>query len=279
MTRYVGTTQWLDVDQQNIALWSPGQSAPAVWPLPSMVQVQLIPANGGGVLAMRFAPVGVPDGAAVPSQWVRVEFGEQAEPAFAALARWMNEVASINDGHGSAAPVAAPAPVAGAVAPVGALATPSAQAPVVPGRLPVIDPAGVPIVLKPGEVVHASFNAELLKQTVQREFVGGSTGISIPLGHGVRLRTGAMRGHSVEVGTQMTVQDAGVLVVTSLRTVFIGHQRSLEFDYHKLVGLQQYTDGLALSVSNRQAVSVFRFTPGESSDLAIALISHLGRAP
>ena len=157
-------------------------------------------------------------------------------------------------------------------------ASQSAAAPIVShpvvDALPVINPDGLPLVLKRGEVVHGVFQAELLKQEVEREFRGGSAGLSFPLGHGVRMRTGAMRGHSVVVGAKSVVADTGPLIVTSGRAVFVGHQHSLEFPYPKLLGLRQYKDGLSLSVSNRQATSVFQLGKHENPAEAVSLISR-----
>jgi len=141
------------------------------------------------------------------------------------------------------------------------------------GRMPVLDASHLPIILKPGETVHGDYAVSLMKQQVRREYTGGSAGVSVPIGHGLRVRTGSMRGHSVAVGTELVVQDQGHLVVTSSRTIFVGAGLTLEFAYAKLVGLQRYADGLALSVSNRQATSLFRFSKDENPKLAAALIA------
>jgi len=246
MTRYAGTNAWLDVDQQHIAVGSPASPTAMVLPLSSLAQAQINPSqDGGGVLTMMFAATAQPGGLVVPPERVDVAFDAQAGPGFQALAGWLAKVVTVNR-----------------------------QAVQAVDALPVVSPTGVQLLLKPGEVIHGVFQAELLKQEVQREFEGGSGGLSFPLGHGVRLRTGSMRGHSVVVGTHAAVQDAGQLVVTSARTVFIGHQRSLEFVYSKLIGLREYTDGLGLSVSNRQTTSVFRLAGQDSPALAASLISR-----
>lgn len=140
------------------------------------------------------------------------------------------------------------------------------------GRPPVLDSPG--IILKPGETAYAEFSVALMKEVAQREFRGGSSGFSIPIGHtGVRYRVGAVRGRSVVVGTQLVAEDTGVLTVTSTRAVFAGAKKTLEFRNDKLVSVQQYTDGLRLGVSNRQAASLFRFG-GDSPSIAAALISY-----
>jgi len=398
MTRYVGTNQWLDVDQQNMTVGSPGSPTSVVLPLSSLEQAQIEPTSaGGGVLTAMFAATAQPGGLVVPPQRVQVGFDAQAGPQFSALAGWLNQVVAINRQTAQTSPEPAatgpsgptnvrafsppePAATASSVPPtVDALvvslqglavrfiagddnaltqmdqeltgstlhlppdglpavlwpvmstaveaachdhqvtedgeqrlnqlismmgltwdqarqaipaawhdlfighpqpvqpATPVARtvaAQPVMNALPVISPAGLPLVLKPGEVIHGVFDAQLLKQEVEREFRGGSAGFSFPLWHGVRMRTGGMRGHSVVVGTKSVVADTGPLIVTSGRVVFVGHQNSLEFPYPKLVGLRQYKDGLSLSVSNRQTTSVFQLTKHESPAEAVALISR-----
>jgi hypothetical protein len=60
--------------------------------------------------------------------------------------------------------------------------------------------------LKRGEVDHYETRAELLKEVALREYRGGYSGFSIPLGKtGIRYRTGGTRGRMVTVGTQIQV--------------------------------------------------------------------------
>jgi hypothetical protein len=139
------------------------------------------------------------------------------------------------------------------------------------GRLPSMPAA--PMLLKRGEIAYGSFGCELMKEVTLREFRGGSQGVSIPLGAGVRYRVGAFRGHSVVVGTNLVAEDHGVLCVTSTRSVFAGQKKTLEFRHDRLVGVQQYTDGLRMNVTNRQAASLFRMFQGESPMIAAALVT------
>lgn len=142
------------------------------------------------------------------------------------------------------------------------------------GRPPVIDDA--PIILKPGEIVYSAPHVALMKEVAVREMRGGSTGVSIRVAKGVTYRVGQMRARSVVVGTELQVQDTGHLVVTNQRAVFVGQKRTLEFRYDKLIGMEQFKDGLRLNVSNRQLASLFRFAGGTSPSITAALISHAG---
>jgi hypothetical protein len=113
-----------------------------------------------------------------------------------------------------------------------------------------------------------------MKEVVDRELRGGSSGVSIRIAKGVRYRVGQVRARSVVVGTHMEPQDYGHLVVTDRRAVFMGIKKTLEFRRDRLVGLAQYTDGLRLNVSNRQTASLFQFAQGSSPTIAAALLSR-----
>jgi len=129
--------------------------------------------------------------------------------------------------------------------------------------LPILEDARV--ILKKGEVAHWQCTAALMKDMPQREFRAGYQGFSFPVGKtGIRYRVGGARGHSVVTGHQLQVTDQGTLVVTSARTVYLGAAKTQEFSYAKLVGLDVFTDGVRLHVSNRQTASLFRVPNGET---------------
>ena len=88
-------------------------------------------------------------------------------------------------------------------------------------------------------------------------YVGGSTGVSIPVGsiagHSVRYRVGAVRGHYVAGTPTPTAVDAGTLYVTDQRLVFVGAKSTKEVRFDKLVSLHHDDQGTyVLAVSNRQ---------------------------
>jgi hypothetical protein len=129
------------------------------------------------------------------------------------------------------------------------------------------------VITKRGEVVHLEVQAQLLKEVALREYQGGSQGVSIPIAKGVRYRVGAFRGRMVTVGTQMTVQDTGMLSVTSQRLAYLGSAKSSEILYTKLLGIEAFTDGIRLQASNRQNALLFRFAQGISGDAVAATIN------
>lgn len=144
------------------------------------------------------------------------------------------------------------------------------------GRTPTLEDS--PVVLQKSETAFGAFAVTLLKEVSVREWRGGSSGVSIPLGHGVRYRTASVRGRSVVIGTELAAADSGPLIVTSKRTIFAGSKKTLEFRHEKLVSLQEFTDGLKLGVSNRQATSIFRFARTGTPSIAAALINSATRS-
>jgi hypothetical protein len=114
------------------------------------------------------------------------------------------------------------------------------------------------LLLKKGESALLESGADLLKEVTDREFRGASNGVSVPLGHGIRYRTGAVRGHMVTIGTHWATADTGALTVTDQRIVYHGGRKTLEFLFTKLATLNAYTDAIDLGVTNRQATSSFR---------------------
>lgn len=140
------------------------------------------------------------------------------------------------------------------------------------GRPP--DAVKTPLITKAGETAYGTFAVALMKEVVDRELRGGSQGVSVHIAKGVNYRVGRMRGRSVVVGKHLEVQDSGILVVTDRRAVFMGTNKTLEFRRDRLVGLEEFTDGLRLSVSNRQTASLFRFAGNSSPRIAAAMLSH-----
>ena len=124
---------------------------------------------------------------------------------------------------------------------------------------------------KKGEVVHAEVTANLMKEVAVREYRGGSSGFSFPIGKtGVRYRTGAVRGRMVQVGTSIEVADTGLLVVTNKRTVFMGSKKTVDMPLPKLVNLDVFEDGIRFHMSNRVNPPLFQI--GDLSEFVAAVI-------
>ncbi len=113
------------------------------------------------------------------------------------------------------------------------------------------------LLLKRDETPILDVGVNLLKEIADRRYQGGSQGVSVPLGHGVRYRVGEYRGHMVTVGHHWEPADHGQLTVTDKRIVFHGARKTLEFTFAKLATLNTYSDAIALGVTSRQATSTF----------------------
>lgn len=146
------------------------------------------------------------------------------------------------------------------------------------GRLPTL--ANPKPMLNSGEVAHGAFSMALREEVTVKEYQGGSSGVSIPLGLGVRYRTSSTRGRTVVVGSKMEVVDRGILTVTSRRTLFTGEKAVLEFRHDKLVSVGEFKNGLRLGVSNRRATTLLTAESRQTSlSVAAALIAAaVGRA-
>ena len=94
-------------------------------------------------------------------------------------------------------------------------------------------------------------------------YAGGSTGVSIPIGGGIRFRVGAMKGQVIP-GIELQVdRDQGVVMLTTERLIFTGPIHTREWNFDKLLMLSTNEDesDYFISVSNRQKTSGVRFHP------------------
>jgi hypothetical protein len=143
------------------------------------------------------------------------------------------------------------------------------------GRLSVIeDPQ---LMTKKKEVVHLETAAALMKEVVLREWRSGSSGVSFGIAKGVRYRVGQTRGRSVVVGTEIQVEDTGVLCVTSQRVAYMGSRKTMEFPYAKLMGIDVFTDGISIRASNRQKTPLFKVEEGMGHVVAATLNAAMQR--
>lgn len=94
-------------------------------------------------------------------------------------------------------------------------------------------------------------------------YVGGSSGVSIPVGGGVRFRVGAMRGQVIPGEELQMDKDQGVVMLTTERLIFTGPIKTQEWKFDKLLQISTTDDesDYFISVSNRQKTSGVRFEP------------------
>jgi hypothetical protein len=137
------------------------------------------------------------------------------------------------------------------------------------------EPAAPGFMCKPGETVFATVtSAALLEQRrLPGSYQGRSSGVSVPVGFGIRLRGGRSRGHYVPGPEALTDIDVGTLYITNKRVVFQGPKQTRESLFDKTVGISRDDQrGVAvISVSNRQRPMVIRYGPRVTSDVAIRM--------
>ena len=115
----------------------------------------------------------------------------------------------------------------------------------VPRRFEVT--GNLPLNFQKGEqLVWAFAHTEYLEDAIRREYVGGSSGVSVRVAKGVYFHTSAFKGHPVDRNVRTHV-DTGVMAVTDKNLYFAGSRKSLRIPFGKMVSFQPYTDGLGLT--------------------------------
>ena len=143
------------------------------------------------------------------------------------------------------------------------------------------------VLLKSDELHYVSIPGSLIEDRAgQRTFVGGSQGISIPIGtiggRSIRYRVGKMKGHVVQAPSVATVIDQGTIAVTNRRIVFVGVKQTRECLFAKLVGYEHLDVGdTVISVSNRQKPTRLHYAAADSNEfqfgLSLALADFRGQ--
>jgi hypothetical protein len=136
-------------------------------------------------------------------------------------------------------------------------------------------PVESPLVLKKGEQAYLSWPAALARHVSKTTFVGGSQGMSFPIGHtGIRYRLGTFRGHPV---TQDVIRqiDQGTLVLSNQRLVFIGAAKSTSTPLLKLLHVEVYTDGLGVFQEGRENPNIYLI--GQPAQFMLYVNFLLGR--
>lgn len=138
------------------------------------------------------------------------------------------------------------------------------------GVLPVVDLDGV--LLKAGEEAHWSEPGDLVEEkVVSRRYQGGSQGVSIPLGGGVRWRVGAARGKMVSQYGLVKVS-SGRFIITNKRLMFAGDKKSFSVPFGKLVNIEMAEDGVVLGMATGKPRMV-SFSSCGNADVVGAIIS------
>ena len=119
-----------------------------------------------------------------------------------------------------------------------------------------IHPIQTNLVLKPKEIAAVEVPATLCRFKTKTEFVGGSQGLSIPLGHGFRYRVSSFRGHPVQ-SEYLAQLDTGKLIVTNKRLVFLGIKREVSAPIAKLLQIEPYSDALGIAREGKETKEIY----------------------
>lgn len=117
-------------------------------------------------------------------------------------------------------------------------------------------PVSTNLVLKRAEVAVASVSATLSRYRTKTQYVGGSQGFSIPLGHGIRYRVSSFRGQPIQVESLATV-DQGNLVVTNQRLVFLGAKRDVSIPLAKLLQIEAFSNAVAIGREGKESRDIY----------------------
>jgi len=83
------------------------------------------------------------------------------------------------------------------------------------------------------------------EQKNRREYVGGSTGVSVRIAKGVYLRTSAFKGRPVD-RLETVHFGTGILAVTNKHIYFSGEEKKFRVRLDKIVTFEPFSDGIGI---------------------------------
>jgi len=117
-------------------------------------------------------------------------------------------------------------------------------------------PISTNVNLHKDEIVLFATQATLAEDRTTSRRVGGSSGISVPVGHGIRLNAGSYHGHTVSA-TNLTKIEQGQFTVTTQRLIFTGTRSNIVLLPQKILTTLLYKDGVEVRAENRQKREIF----------------------
>ncbi len=118
------------------------------------------------------------------------------------------------------------------------------------------------LVLSPNERgIGTVTNVSLVEVKRHAHYVGGSSGVSVPLLPRIRGRVGRTHGRFVQGRPRPEVVDVGTLHVTSTRVVFRGASQVIDLSFAKLIAIDYRPGEFSIAVSNHTTTKTFRYGP------------------
>lgn len=103
-----------------------------------------------------------------------------------------------------------------------------------------------PIVLEKNDVPIWVFQyIPLLQEKTKKEYVGGSSGVSVRVMKGVYYRTSAFKGYPIET-PYLSEIDSGVLLLGLNNLYYSGSNKAFKIPYKKIISFQPYEDGVKI---------------------------------
>ena len=111
----------------------------------------------------------------------------------------------------------------------------------------------LPFILGKGEsMIWVYRDVECLEQKVQKQYVGGSHGMSFRIAKGVYYRVGGFKGAPIE-HTVMKSVGTGMVCLTDKQLYFSSPQKNFKIPYGKLIYMEPYSDGIGLQKDGASA--------------------------
>jgi hypothetical protein len=139
-------------------------------------------------------------------------------------------------------------------------------------------PSDGSLLLQPGESLLLQIPAGLIEERAgQSRYVGGHSGISVPIGsiggHSIRYSVGSSRGH-IERGAPVETEiDRGIFSITNKRLIFAGNKETRDSEFKKIIGISHpYRNRVVISSSGRQKATVLSFDPEFTKVLRLMIL-------
>ena len=130
------------------------------------------------------------------------------------------------------------------------------------------------VITHKGETVLFTTTSVLSEDRTKTKYVGGSSGFSVPMGHGFRFRVGSYQGQAIRT-EHLTQIDRGNLIITTQRIIFTGSKSTVTLQVAKVLHTVVYKNGVDIRVENRAKREVFMCPQPMLTNTFILIACHL----